>query len=96
MTGVLGTDVEDWLHHLDLEAAPEISTWGHLNSRVEREFHHLLDISDEGAITATCFFVGWIIKTYQHLVFEANRQATRSQPMDVPINWFTDKHRKSS
>lgn len=66
-------DVEDWFHILELHDAPDRPSWGSLPSRVEANFHTLLDLLDEADVRATCFFLGWIAERFPGLVRAADR-----------------------
>jgi polysaccharide deacetylase family protein (PEP-CTERM system associated) len=63
-------DVEDWFHILDIPSAPAPEEWDRLPSRIENNFHYLLEILAENQIKCTCFFLGWIAERYPHLVME--------------------------
>jgi polysaccharide deacetylase family protein (PEP-CTERM system associated) len=68
---MFSVDVEDWFHILDVPAAPDIASWSALPSRVEANFHRLLDLFSEERRQVTCFFLGWIAERFPHLVREA-------------------------
>jgi polysaccharide deacetylase family protein (PEP-CTERM system associated) len=68
---VFSVDVEDWFHILDVAAAPPISSWPGLPSRVEGNFRRLLDLFSEEGKQVTCFFLGWIAERFPHLIREA-------------------------
>jgi len=68
---VFSVDVEDWFHLLDLPSAPPISHWDRLPSRVEANFHRLLDMFSAKNAQVTCFFLGWVAERFPHLVREA-------------------------
>jgi len=68
---VFSVDVEDWFHILDVPAAPTISSWPGLPSRVEGNFRRLLNLFSEGGKQVTCFFLGWVAERFPHLVREA-------------------------
>jgi polysaccharide deacetylase family protein (PEP-CTERM system associated) len=73
-SAVLSIDVEDWFHILDLPTrpgTPEGADWDLFPSRVERNFHRLLDLLAHRQVPATCFFLGWIAQRYPQLVREA-------------------------
>jgi polysaccharide deacetylase family protein (PEP-CTERM system associated) len=74
MVNILSVDVEDWFHILELESTPDVGRWSSLESRVEKNFHVLLDTFDQGDIKATCFFLGWVAERFPHLVKEAARR----------------------
>ena len=65
---VFSIDVEDWFHILDLDNEPGFDAWPSMPSRVEHNFHRLLDLLSEHRATATMFFLGWIAERYPHLV----------------------------
>jgi polysaccharide deacetylase family protein (PEP-CTERM system associated) len=71
MKNILSVDVEDWFHILALDSTPDVLKWSRLESRVESNFHNLLDIFDEVGAKATCFFLGWVAENFPHLVTEA-------------------------
>ena len=68
---IFSVDVEDWFHILDVPSAPTLATWDKLPSRVERNFHRLLDLFSERKVRVTCFFLGWIGERFPQLVREA-------------------------
>ena len=70
---VLSIDVEDWFHILGLPSAPRPTDWDRLPSRVERNFHRLLDLAGEKGVRCTCFFLGWVAQRYPGLVTAAAR-----------------------
>ncbi|HTS71006.1 MAG TPA: XrtA system polysaccharide deacetylase [Terriglobia bacterium] len=65
---VFTVDVEDWFHILDVPSTPPLEQWASLPSRVERNFHTLLDLFDAKRARTTCFFLGWIADRFPHLV----------------------------
>ena len=68
---ILSVDVEDWYHILNVSSAPPMETWQTLSSRVEMNFHRLLDLFEERQAHATCFFLGWVAERFPQLVREA-------------------------
>ncbi|MDR3746918.1 MAG: DUF3473 domain-containing protein [Acidobacteriota bacterium] len=68
---IFSVDVEDWFHILDVPGTPGIAEWEKLPSRVEKNFHKLLDIFSENEVQVTCFFLGWIAERFPQLVKEA-------------------------
>lgn len=74
MKCIFTIDVEDWFHILDTHRLPGMPRWDTLPSRVEKNFHRLLEIFNEKEIKATCFFLGWIAEKYPHLVREAHEK----------------------
>lgn len=71
MKCIFSIDVEDWFHILDLPSTPPIAEWNSLPSRVEDNFHKMLDILDENKSQSTCFFLGWVAERFPELVREA-------------------------
>jgi len=65
---IFSVDVEDWFHILDLAGAPDLVTWDRLPSRVERNFHRLLELFALSQAKVTCFFLGWIGERFPDLV----------------------------
>lgn len=68
---VFSVDVEDWFHILDLESDLGLDKWVSLPSRVEHNFHRVLDLLSDHRVTATMFFLGWIAERFPRLVREA-------------------------
>lgn len=68
---IFSIDVEDWFNLSGTGLEPPPSEWDRLESRVERNFRHLLDLLAKGGGTATCFFIGYFGKRFPHLVREA-------------------------
>ena len=64
-------DVEDWFHILDAPVVPPLQEWAHLDSRLERSLHALLEQLDRDRIKATLFWLGWAAEKYPHLLQEA-------------------------
>lgn len=71
MKCIFTIDVEDWFHILDLPSTPPIAQWNSLPSRVEGNFHKMLEILDEHNAKSTCFFLGWVAERFPTLVREA-------------------------
>jgi polysaccharide deacetylase family protein (PEP-CTERM system associated) len=71
---IFSVDVEDWFHILDVPATPPLADWSGLPSRVERNFHHLLDLFDTRRVHVTCFFLAWVAERFPQLVREAVRR----------------------
>jgi len=74
LPSILSVDVEDWFHVLDVPGAPALDTWAALPSRVEANFHKLLDLFSASGARGTCFFLGWVAERFPHLVKEAARR----------------------
>lgn len=68
LPSILSVDVEDWFHVLDVPGAPALDTWAALPSRVEANFHKLLDLFAASGARGTCFFLGWVAERFPHLV----------------------------
>lgn len=68
---IFSVDVEDWFHILDVQSLPAQSVWHRLPSRMESNFHRLLDIFTENNARVTCFFLGWVAEHFPSLVREA-------------------------
>ena len=64
----LTVDVEDWYHLLDLPAAPPMSEWHNLESRVECNTYRLLELLQKHDLRATFFILGWIAEKHKTLV----------------------------
>lgn len=68
---IFSIDVEDWFNLSGTGLEPPPSEWDRLESRVERNFHELLELLAEGRATATCFFLGYFAQRFPHLVRDA-------------------------
>jgi polysaccharide deacetylase family protein (PEP-CTERM system associated) len=68
---IFSIDVEDWFHILDVAAAPPLSRWDEMPSRIERDFMRLLEVFAGASVRTTCFFLGWVAKRFPHLVRQA-------------------------
>ena len=68
---IFSIDVEDWFNLSGTGAEPPPSKWDRLESRLERNFHGLLELLAEGGGTATCFVVGYFGKRFPQLIREA-------------------------
>jgi polysaccharide deacetylase family protein (PEP-CTERM system associated) len=64
----LTIDVEDYFQVSGFEDVVSPTSWGHFESRVERNTEHLLDILDDAGVTATFFVLGWTAERYPRLV----------------------------
>jgi polysaccharide deacetylase family protein (PEP-CTERM system associated) len=71
---IFSVDVEDWFHILEVHSVSATSVWDQLPSRVERNFHRLLDLFSEKDVQVTCFFLGWVGERFPGLVREAVRR----------------------
>jgi len=68
---IFSIDVEDWFNLSGTGLEPAPSEWDRLESRIERNFHTLLELLADGGGTATCFIVGYFAKRFPHLIREA-------------------------
>jgi polysaccharide deacetylase family protein (PEP-CTERM system associated) len=68
---IFSIDVEDWFNLSGTGAEPPPSEWDRLESRLERNFHGLLELLADGGGIATCFVVGYFGKRFPHLVRDA-------------------------
>ena len=64
----LTIDVEDWYHILDSPAAPPLTSWPFLESRIERNVEALLEVLETYSVKVTFFWLGWLAKRHQALV----------------------------
>jgi polysaccharide deacetylase family protein (PEP-CTERM system associated) len=64
----LTIDVEDWFHILDSPAAPAISKWSSLESRIEMNLQILLEILESFSVKVTFFWLGWLAERNKTLV----------------------------
>jgi polysaccharide deacetylase family protein (PEP-CTERM system associated) len=71
---IFSIDVEDWFNLSGTGLEPPPSDWDGLESRVEKNFHGMLDILSAGGGIATCFFVGYFAKRFPGLVREAKER----------------------
>src|SRR4029450_2307319 len=71
LPSILSVDVEDWFHVLDVPGAPALDTWDALPSRVEANFHKLLDLFSACGDRGPCFFLGWVGERFPQLVKDA-------------------------
>ena len=73
---IFSIDVEDWFNLSGIGAEPPPSEWDRLESRLERNFHGLLELLAEAGGIATCFVVGYFGKRFPQLVrAKASRRA---------------------
>lgn len=64
----LTIDVEDWYHILDTPAAPDLTSWSSLESRVQRNVEALLELLDAHSVKVTFFWLGWLARRHEALV----------------------------
>lgn len=68
MFSCLTIDVEDWFHILDSSAVPDIRHWPSLESRIEKNLDHLLNLLDSFSVKVTLFWLGWLAERHKDLV----------------------------
>ena len=68
---IFSVDVEDWFNISASDAEPDVSTWDALPSRVEKNFHKMLDMFAEHDAHVTCFFVAYFARRFPQLVRRA-------------------------
>jgi polysaccharide deacetylase family protein (PEP-CTERM system associated) len=68
---IFSIDVEDWFNLSGTGAEPPPSEWDGLESRLEKNFHGLLELLATGGGTATCFVVGYFGRRFPMLIREA-------------------------
>jgi polysaccharide deacetylase family protein (PEP-CTERM system associated) len=71
LNSIFSIDVEDWFNLSGTGAEPPPSEWDRLESRLERNFHGLLDLLAAGGGTATCFVVGYFGRRFPKLIRQA-------------------------
>lgn len=71
LDSIFTVDVEDWFNLSGSGSEPPPNSWDTMETRVERNFHAILDILAECRSSATCFFVGYFARRFPHLVREA-------------------------
>ncbi len=65
---ILTIDAEDWFHILDTPAAPVLSQWSQIESRIEANLDILLKIMEKHQTSATIFWLGWEAERHPRLV----------------------------
>ena len=65
---LLTVDVEDWFNILDTPAAPPLTCWENLESRLEPNLYRLLELFEKHHIRVTFFWIGWFAEHYPALV----------------------------
>lgn len=69
---IFSVDVEDWFHINGSQMTTyPLAQWAGLESRIEYNFHALLDEFSEAGISTTCFTLGWVAEHFPGLVREA-------------------------
>lgn len=64
----LSVDVEDWFNILDLPSEIDISQWGALDSRLERNMERLLELFEFHQVKATFFWLGYFADKFPALL----------------------------
>jgi len=67
-------DVEDWFHILEVADTPQFADWDAMPSRVESNFHKLIDLLASHEVKATCFTLGWIARRFPAMLRRAAEQ----------------------
>ena len=74
VVNALTIDVEEYFHPNALVATVSPATWSSLPPRVEPNTLRLLDLLDDGGVTATFFVLGWVAERWPVLVQEIARR----------------------
>jgi polysaccharide deacetylase family protein (PEP-CTERM system associated) len=64
----LTIDVEDYFHVSAFRHLVPCAEWDHMESRVERNTHTVLELLEEFRLHATFFILGWVAERYPSLV----------------------------
>jgi polysaccharide deacetylase family protein (PEP-CTERM system associated) len=64
----LTVDVEDYFHVSAFRRLVPYAEWDHMESRVERNTHKVLELFEEFHLHATFFVLGWIAERYPSLI----------------------------
>jgi polysaccharide deacetylase family protein (PEP-CTERM system associated) len=64
----LTVDVEDYFHVSAFRRVVPYGDWDHIESRVERNTHKVLELLEEFHLHATFFILGWVAERYPSLV----------------------------
>ena len=85
---ILTFDVEEWFHLLDNESTNTEAQWMLYDKRIEGNVGRVLDILDSTDTKATFFVIGWIAKTYPHVIRRiAQRYEVASHTMNHQLVW---------
>ena len=63
-------DVEDYYQVSVFDKTVSRSSWDHMESRVERNTHRILDVFDDCRVQGTFFFLDWVADRYRGVVQE--------------------------
>ncbi|MBD2255941.1 polysaccharide deacetylase family protein [Pseudanabaena sp. FACHB-2040] len=64
----LSIDVEEWFHILECGQTQPVTCWSKLDSRVNRNTEHVLNILDRYGVHATFFVLGWVAKQHPTVI----------------------------
>jgi len=70
----ISVDVEDWFHILDSDATPDLSSWGQMESRVEKNLERLFDLFNQRQAKVTFFWLGWMAERYPELLLRCKQE----------------------
>lgn len=85
---VLTFDTEEWFHLLDNDTTKSEAQWINFEKRIEGNVGRVIDILDSTKTKATFFVIGWIAKTYPHLVKKiSERFEIASHTMNHQLVW---------
>jgi len=65
---ILTVDLEDWFHLLEYDGSSDVSRWNSYPERIHRNTDLLLETFAEAGVQATFFSLGWVARTYPHLL----------------------------
>lgn len=68
ITNALTVDVEDYFQVSAFREQVSPADWPHFESRVVANTHRVLDVFDDGGVSATFFVLGWIAERHPQLV----------------------------
>jgi len=71
---VFSVDVEEWYQVGAFENTLQRSDWPSLESRVERQCHHILALLDEAKVKATFFCLGWVAERHPLLISTIHKE----------------------
>lgn len=71
---ILTFDIEDWFHLLGIEKLSDPRIWEKLESRVENNTLHILDLLSKYNHKATFFVLGYIAEKFPELIMEISKR----------------------
>lgn len=85
---ILTFDVEEWFHLLDNDSTNTEAQWTRYEKRIEGNVGRILDILDATNTRATFFVIGWIARTYPHVIRRiAEHYEVASHTMNHQLVW---------